>query len=245
MQARGIVWIAVLLSIAMELTSLGQDVASIPVEPYSFSSSRAIDPGGAGNAYVQDWIKSEIAISPVEIRAGTYRLNFIFDDWEQIEFSTLTQRIDLVAAIGHGDSHGSPRSSGANQSQIDWQIDNLSLTSSAGYTKSFYASYNDTQAHGVGVDEIRYVASYIDNPGEPFRLRSLATTFTVPATWPSTYLPGSPSNTVTLWIAGAGNFLAVDVPDLAPLSRILPEPSGALLLTVLTAGVLRRCRGAR
>lgn len=185
----------------------------------------------------------EVGISAVDVRAGSYRLRFLFDETEEVVFAPQTERIDVVAGLGRGNSSGTTRSGSANQVTINWQIDNLSLVSTSGSVKSFYMEYPQVQAKGVGVSEIHYLSSYVQSHGEPYRLRSLESIITIPASWPASALPTSPTMTVFLWIAGAGNFLAVDVPGMAPLAQVVPEPFS--IIPLVAAWALFRARPKR
>lgn len=208
---------------------------SLPATDFHFE--REVDPGGGNNIYVLDWLKTAIAIPSTTIVSGTYHVHFTFDEMSKIIFDGRTQRIDVKTWFGPESSRYATTLVGSsNQATIEWQIDNLILTTFSADTQLFAAQY-PAPPKGAGVNLWKYVSGQEVTPGSPFQLRSLDVTFNIPATWS---LPTSPVTNLSLWIGGAGNFQTLDVPALPPLAAVVPDPDAVGMVLVAAAATFRR-----
>jgi hypothetical protein len=207
-------------------------IVDLPVPVSNFRYDRQID-GGGSYSYVMDWQKTVFPMQSTMLTAGTYHLFFSFPQ-SSVVFTPQTQRIDVKAWLGpEASRYGSMLIGSEDQASVAWQIDNLTLTTFAASTELFSAQY-PARATGAGIDVWQYVSGRVVEAGEPFQLHSLEVTFTVPGSWGSS-LPTSPVANVVLWVAGAGNFPAVDVPAMPPLTQVVPEPWSMCLCALLLA----------
>jgi hypothetical protein len=206
-----------------------------------FTFSREVDPGGGGNTYVVDHLRATFSIPPTPVAADVYTFHVDFPEGAPVEFSPAVDRIDFMAALGRIDTYfGVGSGAGRNAGTLAFDVENLSLTTMAGDTVTFYAAGSFSDAVGVGVDENVDANEYRVSPEEPFRLRSLDVTFRVPAEFIPSGAPDSPATTVVLDIGAGDNLPSASVPTLAPMLRVVPEPGASVVALTGGLALLRR-----
>ena len=206
-----------------------------------FTFSREIDPGGGGNTYVVDHLRATFSIPPTPVAADVYTFLIDFPDDAPVKFSPAIDRIDFMAALGGIDTYfGVGSSAGRNAGTLAFDVENLSLTTMAGDTVTFYAAGSFSDAVGVGVDENVDANRYRVSPERPFRLRSLDVTFRVPVELIPSDAPHSPATTVVLDIGAGDDLPSASVPTLGPMLRVVPEPDASVIALAGGLALLRR-----